>query len=77
MLIKEMPAARSPPPTGRPKGGNPLSNTRILRNALTDEVKRTILRESETRYRHELMDEEERMLLWDRILRLRRQLRLA
>ena len=50
---------------------------RILQNALTDEVRRTILRESLNRYRNELMDEEEQMLLWDRILRLRRQLKLA
>jgi hypothetical protein len=44
--------------------------------ALTDEVKRTILRESLTRYCNELMDDEERQLLRDRILRLRRQLKL-
>jgi hypothetical protein len=32
-----------------------------------------ILREAETRYRHELMGDEERLLLLDRIKRLRRQ----
>ena len=42
-----------------------------------DECRRTILREAEERYRNELMDDEERMLLWERILRLRRQLKLA
>ncbi len=41
------------------------------------EVWRTVLRESEARYRRELMDYEERELLWDRIVRLRRRLGLA
>jgi hypothetical protein len=49
----------------------------LPKNTLTDEVKRTILRESLTRFRNELLDDEERMLLLDRIRRLRRQLRLA
>jgi hypothetical protein len=49
----------------------------VLENALTDEVKRVILREAEDRYRHELLDTEERLLLWNRIMKLRRQLRLA
>ena len=53
-----------------------MDTTRIQRFALTDEVKRTILRESLTRYRNELLDDEERQLLRDRILRLRRQLKL-
>jgi hypothetical protein len=44
----------------------------ILRQGLRDEVKRTILREAQARYRHELMDDEERQLLLDRIKRLRR-----
>ena len=38
------------------------------------EVRRTILREAEDRYRNELMNDEERMLLLDRIRRLRRTL---
>ena len=33
-----------------------------------------ILREAEERYRNELMDDEERMMLLDRIRRLRRRL---
>jgi hypothetical protein len=32
----------------------------------------TILREAEERYKHELMDDEERMLLLDSVTRLRR-----
>ena len=39
-----------------------------------DERRRTILREAEDRYRNELLDDEERQLLQDRIRRLRRQL---
>ena len=54
-----------------------MSNTRILENALTDEARRAILCEAETRYRNELLPDEERMLIWDRILRLRRRLKLA
>ena len=54
-----------------------MSTTRILKNTLTDEVKRTILRDSLNRFNHELMDDEERQLLRDRVLRLKRQLKLA
>jgi len=54
-----------------------MARHRILRRALSDEAKRTILRESETRYRHEMMDDEERMLLLDRIRRIRRELKLV
>lgn len=54
-----------------------MATTSVLKNALPDEVKRTILRESEARYRHELLPDEERMLLLDRIRRLRRQLKLG
>jgi len=54
-----------------------MATRRILQNAVLDEVKRTILRESLNRYRKELMDTNERELLWNRIVRLRRQLKLA
>jgi hypothetical protein len=54
-----------------------MDDTRILRRVLSDEAKLTILRESLARYRNELMDDEERMLLLDRIKRLRRELKLA
>ena len=54
-----------------------MSNTRIQRRSLSDEVRRTVLRESLNRYRHELMGDEERMMLEDRIARLRRQLRMS
>jgi hypothetical protein len=51
-----------------------MARHRILdRGAVRDEVKRTILREAEARYRHELMDDEGRQVLRDRIKRLRRQ----
>jgi hypothetical protein len=51
-----------------------MAEHRILRKGLRDETRRTVLREAESRYRHELMDDEERMLLRDRIKRLRRAL---
>jgi hypothetical protein len=54
-----------------------MAKERILQDAVPDEIKRTILRESLTRYRNELMTDEERMLLQDRIKRLQRQLKLA
>lgn len=44
--------------------------------ALRQEVARTILREAEERYRNELLDVEERMMLLDRINRLRRRVGL-
>ena len=50
---------------------------RILRYAVSDETRRVILREAETRYRNEIASDEERMVLQDRINRLRRELRLA
>ena len=53
-----------------------MATHRILRRAVRDEVKRTILREAEERYRRELLPDEERMLLWDRVLKLRRELEL-
>ena len=53
-----------------------MAKERILQDAVSHEVRRTILRESLDRYRNELMEDEERMLLLNRIKRLRRQLRL-
>ena len=43
---------------------------------LDDEAKRTILREAIERFNHELLDDEERLQLQDRIARLGRSLRL-
>jgi hypothetical protein len=51
-----------------------MAEHRILRQGLRDEVKRTILREATQRFNHELMDDEERQLLLDRIKRLRKAL---
>ena len=56
-----------------------MSNTSVqapAREAIDQEVLRTILRESLRWYRNELMDTEERELLWDRIVRLRHRLGL-
>jgi hypothetical protein len=50
--------------------GGPVDEVRIPPNALPDEVLRTILREALDRYRKELLDDE-RLLLLDRIRRLR------
>ena len=49
----------------------------ILKEATRDEVRRTVLRESLSRYRNELLGDEERMQLQDRIERLRRELKLV
>jgi len=51
-----------------------MAKKSVLKTALTDEVKRTILRESLTRYRNELLGDEKRQLLQDCIRRLRRAL---
>ena len=48
-----------------------MARNRILRGAVRDETRRTISREAEHRFNKELMDYEERMLLLDRIRRLR------
>jgi hypothetical protein len=49
----------------------------IIRNEIRSETFRTVLREAEVRFDHELLGDEERQLLLDRIKRIRRQLRLA
>jgi hypothetical protein len=41
---------------------------------LEDEARRTVLREATRRYRHEIMGHDERLMLEDRIRRLRRAL---
>jgi DNA-directed RNA polymerase sigma subunit (sigma70/sigma32) len=46
---------------------------RILQQGVKDEAKRTVLREAQSRYLHELLDDEERQVLRDRVLRLRRE----
>ena len=51
-----------------------MAKERILQDAVSNEVGRTILREAEDRDRNELMSDEERQLLLDRIERLRRTL---
>ena len=55
-----------------------MARHRILQNALPLEVKRTVLREAEERFLHEIMEsDEERQMLLDRIKRIRRQLKIA
>ena len=54
-----------------------MAKGRILEGALPNEVRRLILREAEERYRKENMGWDEREILWDRILKLRRSLRIA
>ena len=51
-----------------------MARYRILRQAVRDEVRCTILHEAEARYRNEMMDDDERQLLLDRIKRLRKAL---
>ena len=50
-----------------------MANTSVLKA----ERLRTILREATHRYNHELLDDEERQLLLDRIKQIRRWLGLA
>jgi hypothetical protein len=54
-----------------------MTTKRILENSLPDEVQRTVLREAVVRYRREIMGDEERLLLEDRLRRLRRRLGLS
>jgi hypothetical protein len=53
-----------------------VSKTRIPRRVVRDEVKRTVLREAVERYCHELLEDEERQILRDRVLKIRRDLGL-
>jgi len=48
----------------------------ITTSVTKDERLRTILREATHRFNHELLDSEERLLLLDRIRRLRRKLEI-
>jgi Lhr-like helicase len=57
--------------------GVSMDTKTILENAERDEARRTILREAIDRFNHELMDDEERMLLLDRIKKLRIRLALS
>jgi len=54
-----------------------MAKERILQNAVSNEVRRTVVREFLNRYRNELLPDEERMILQNRIVRLKRQLKLA
>jgi hypothetical protein len=63
-------------PEARTKGVDPMARRSLLRNAVRDETRRTILREALSRYRSELLDTEERLELEDRIRKLRRRLGL-
>ena len=51
-----------------------MARRSVLQDAVPNEVRRVILREALNRYRNELLDDEERQLLLDRIRRLRRSL---
>ena len=51
-----------------------MAKRSLLEAALTDEARRTVLREAVDRFNHELMDDEERQLLLDRLKRLRKAL---
>jgi hypothetical protein len=51
-----------------------MDTKRIPRKHYRDEVRRVVLREAEERYRHELMGDAERLMLLERIKRLRRTL---
>ena len=65
------------PGTWRPREAKAVvSKRRILRGAVRDEVRRPILHEALARYQHELVPDEERQLLRDRVLRLKRELGL-
>ena len=51
-----------------------MATTSVPKNTTARERMLLVLREAEERYRHELMDEDERCLLHDRIVRLKIQL---
>jgi hypothetical protein len=61
-------------PEPRPTGKEPLLDTASLAQSAKEQRMARILAEAETRYRHELLEDVERMLLLDRIKRLQRRL---
>ena len=65
---------REHPEARRPKEAPLVSKGSLLRRGLRDEARRKVLKEAEHRYQHELLDDEERQLLLDRIRRLRKAL---
>jgi hypothetical protein len=52
-----------------------MASTSLAKNATAGERMLLVLKEAEARYRNELMDAEERLILHDRIVRLK--IRLA
>jgi hypothetical protein len=75
---KEVAPAMLQHPEARPKELEvPMATKSLKENELSDETRRTILREAEARYRNELLKDEERQHLQDRIKHIRRQLKLA
>jgi hypothetical protein len=78
LFDKEVAPAGLPSPEARrpPEVMPMVSKTRIPRRAVRDEIKRAVLHEALARYQHELLPDEERMLLRDRVLRLKRELGL-
>jgi mannitol-1-phosphate/altronate dehydrogenase len=54
-----------------------MDTTRILENAERDEARRAILREAIDRFNNELLPDDERQVLLDRIKKLRIRLALA
>ena len=69
------PAVLRNTPRPGPQGRSPMDH-RIIREGARDETLRTVLREALNRYRNELLPDEERMQLQDRIKRLQRRLQL-
>ena len=61
-------------PGARTTGRSPYGRRSVLQDVVSNEVRRTMLREAEDRYSKELLDDKERQLLLDRIKRLRRTL---
>jgi hypothetical protein len=73
-LIKEVaPAVPANTPRPGPKGVRPMAKSIMDQ----DRVLRQVLREAVDRFNHELLSDEERQHLLDRIKRLRRQLGLV
>jgi hypothetical protein len=70
---KDGPGGATNTPRPGPRRDVFMAETRIPRKHYRDEVRRTILREAVERFNHELLDDEERQLLLDRIKRLRGQ----
>ncbi len=74
MSHKDGPGEISQSPEARTKGVDPMASTSVQKATRKRIAREMALREAVDRYNHELMDDEERLLVLERIKRLQKSL---